>query len=159
MEMLGIETSREQVLNLISDIDKDGNGDIDFDEFLQVRSRSYCFEVAEHLLYSERLMPPLQVMAAGQSLPYSKQLMIKNFSTFRKTKPEAPPGMIHVKDLRTALVRDADISDASDRAWANPAVVHRFLRAQPLPTLNLFARKRCRQPMLSMLVHSFILIA
>ena len=36
MELLGIETSREQVEKLINEIDEDGNGEIDFDEFLQV---------------------------------------------------------------------------------------------------------------------------
>ena len=40
MELLGIETSREQVEKLIGEIDEDGNGEIDFEEFLQVGEAS-----------------------------------------------------------------------------------------------------------------------
>jgi Ca2+-binding EF-hand superfamily protein len=40
MDMLGIETDREQVEKMINEIDEDGNGEIDFDEFLLVRQMS-----------------------------------------------------------------------------------------------------------------------
>eukprot|EP00873_Tetraselmis_striata_P020336 jgi/Tetstr1/440600/TSEL_028911.t1 len=32
MDMLGIQTDRDQVENMINEIDEDGNGEIDFDE-------------------------------------------------------------------------------------------------------------------------------
>jgi len=38
MDMLGIQTDRDQVENMINEIDEDGNGEIDFDEFLLVSS-------------------------------------------------------------------------------------------------------------------------
>jgi hypothetical protein len=40
MDMLGIETDREQVEKMINEIDEDGNGEIDFDEFLLVLQMS-----------------------------------------------------------------------------------------------------------------------
>eukprot|EP00951_Prasinocladus_malaysianus_P008275 scaffold59780_cov22-Prasinocladus_malaysianus.AAC.1 len=53
MEMLGIKTTQEQVDELISDIDEDGNGEIDFEEFLEVLFEAktqkiciICFEIS-----------------------------------------------------------------------------------------------------------------
>ena len=39
METLGIKTSKEELDLMISEIDENGNGDIDFDEFVLVMSR------------------------------------------------------------------------------------------------------------------------
>ncbi len=39
METLGIKTSKEELELMISEIDENGNGDIDFDEFVMVMSR------------------------------------------------------------------------------------------------------------------------
>jgi calmodulin len=39
METLGIKTTKEELDLMISEIDENGNGDIDFDEFVMVMSR------------------------------------------------------------------------------------------------------------------------
>ena len=39
METLGIEATSDEIDFMISEIDQDGNGDIDFEEFVEVMSR------------------------------------------------------------------------------------------------------------------------
>ena len=39
MATLGINASRDEIHAMVSEIDEDGNGEIDFDEFVQVMSR------------------------------------------------------------------------------------------------------------------------
>ena len=39
MSTLGINASRDEIRTMVSEIDADGNGEIDFDEFVQVMSR------------------------------------------------------------------------------------------------------------------------
>uniref|UniRef100_A0A061RHW7 Calmodulin-like protein n=1 Tax=Tetraselmis sp. GSL018 TaxID=582737 RepID=A0A061RHW7_9CHLO len=88
MVMLGIKTSREQVESLINDIDEDGNGEIDFEEFLQV-------------------------MAAGKGLPYTRSSMTKFFKEFSRNEvPRPPDGWISAKELRNAMrCSEYDLSD------------------------------------------------
>jgi centrin-1 len=38
MRALGFEPKKEEIKKMIADIDKDGSGTIDFDEFLQART-------------------------------------------------------------------------------------------------------------------------
>ena len=39
MQSLGFETKNQTIYQMIQDIDKDGDGDIDFDEFLDLMTR------------------------------------------------------------------------------------------------------------------------
>lgn len=45
MRALGFEPKKEEIKKMIADIDKDGSGTIDFDEFLQVGRRRGCADV------------------------------------------------------------------------------------------------------------------
>mmetsp|Transcript_29877 Transcript_29877/g.71220 ORF Transcript_29877/g.71220 Transcript_29877/m.71220 type:complete len:117 (-) Transcript_29877:213-563(-) len=77
MQMLGMKPSRDSVEKMISEIDKDGNGQVDFQEFLQV-------------------------MAGPQQLPHTKDELLRAFRTFSSEKN--PPGTISPKELEAALV-------------------------------------------------------
>jgi len=39
MQSLGFETKNQTIYQMIQDIDKDGDGDVDFDEFLDLMTR------------------------------------------------------------------------------------------------------------------------
>jgi calmodulin len=77
MQMLGMKPTKADVEKMISEIDEDGNGEVDFSEFLQV-------------------------MAGPQNLPYSKKELMTSFKTIANSSN--PAGTIHPKDLETALV-------------------------------------------------------
>mmetsp|Transcript_28516 Transcript_28516/g.50944 ORF Transcript_28516/g.50944 Transcript_28516/m.50944 type:complete len:159 (-) Transcript_28516:157-633(-) len=76
MQMLGMKPTKADVEKMISEIDEDGNGEVDFSEFLQV-------------------------MAGPQNLPYSKKELMTSFKTIANSSN--PAGTIHPKDLEIAL--------------------------------------------------------
>ena len=39
MKALGFEASNQEVMKMIADVDKDGNGTIEFDEFLEMMKK------------------------------------------------------------------------------------------------------------------------
>ncbi len=60
MQSLGFEAKNQTIYQMIADIDKDGNGTIDFDEFLDmmtakmVRSLSFnCFKLDVYAVISD----------------------------------------------------------------------------------------------------------
>ena len=87
MTTLGIQTTPEELAEMIAEIDQDGNGDIDFDEFVQVMSRKvqgdYTAEDVRH--------------------------------SFKMFKVEyAPKGLISVKDLEYALTHYGKVKMSVD---------------------------------------------
>mmetsp|Transcript_13346 Transcript_13346/g.34272 ORF Transcript_13346/g.34272 Transcript_13346/m.34272 type:complete len:158 (-) Transcript_13346:62-535(-) len=78
MQMLGMKPSKADVERMISEIDEDGNGEVDFSEFLQV-------------------------MAGPQNLPYDKRELMVAFKAL--ANPQNPAGTIHPKQLEEALTR------------------------------------------------------
>eukprot|EP00191_Tetraselmis_sp_GSL018_P021581 CAMPEP_0177580116 /NCGR_PEP_ID=MMETSP0419_2-20121207/1371_1 /TAXON_ID=582737 /ORGANISM="Tetraselmis sp., Strain GSL018" /LENGTH=183 /DNA_ID=CAMNT_0019068927 /DNA_START=269 /DNA_END=821 /DNA_ORIENTATION=- len=84
----GHQNLQGEVESLINDIDEDGNGEIDFEEFLQV-------------------------MAAGKGLPYTRSSMTKFFKEFSRNEvPRPPDGWISAKELRNAMrCSEYDLSD------------------------------------------------
>ena len=67
MRALGFEPKKEEIKKMIADIDKDGSGTIDFDEFLQVHSSKQS-NATQRLWKSERQtrtdgLPPLPARA------------------------------------------------------------------------------------------------
>merc|ERR1712137_1404018 len=75
METLGIRTTPEELKLMVSEIDENGNGEIDFDEFVQVMCRKV-------------------------NTDYSADEVRKAFKVFSGNAPE---GSIRVKDLENAL--------------------------------------------------------
>mmetsp|Transcript_15074 Transcript_15074/g.32459 ORF Transcript_15074/g.32459 Transcript_15074/m.32459 type:complete len:166 (-) Transcript_15074:137-634(-) len=75
METLGIRTTPEELKLMVSEIDENGNGEIDFDEFVQVMCRKV-------------------------NTDYTSDDVRKAFKVFAGTAPE---GTIRVKDLEKAL--------------------------------------------------------
>eukprot|EP00449_Zooxanthella_nutricula_P015545 CAMPEP_0198546120 /NCGR_PEP_ID=MMETSP1462-20131121/66320_1 /TAXON_ID=1333877 /ORGANISM="Brandtodinium nutriculum, Strain RCC3387" /LENGTH=163 /DNA_ID=CAMNT_0044276549 /DNA_START=23 /DNA_END=514 /DNA_ORIENTATION=+ len=75
MDTLGIRTTPEELKLMVSEIDENGNGEIDFDEFVQVMCRKV-------------------------STDYTSDEVRKAFKVFSNTAPE---GCIRVKDLEKAL--------------------------------------------------------
>ena len=68
MRALGFEPKKEEIKKMIADIDKDGSGTIDFDEFLQVHSSKQS-NATQRLWKSERQtrtdgLPPLRSRAS-----------------------------------------------------------------------------------------------
>lgn len=47
MKGLRLETSDQEILDMINNVDVDGNGSVDFDEFLKMMSKSDCRRVHE----------------------------------------------------------------------------------------------------------------
>mmetsp|Transcript_45833 Transcript_45833/g.146192 ORF Transcript_45833/g.146192 Transcript_45833/m.146192 type:complete len:158 (-) Transcript_45833:755-1228(-) len=76
MGLLGMFPSKDEVEKMISEIDKDGNGEVDFEEFLVV-------------------------MAGNQELAYSKRDLLRSFRIF--ADKELPPGYISPECLEKAL--------------------------------------------------------
>ncbi|KAK9824637.1 hypothetical protein WJX72_011960 [[Myrmecia] bisecta] len=77
MELLGMDSSPEEVATMIADIDQDGNGEVDFQEFLSV-------------------------MAGAQQPAYSKKELLRAFRLF--ADKDAPAGRITQGTLEKALV-------------------------------------------------------
>jgi calmodulin len=82
METLGIEASPEEIDHMVSEIDEDGNGDIDFEEFVAVMSRKVnatytSDQVRRAFKVFEGACPPGFVRAEG---------LIKALSTYGKEK-------------------------------------------------------------------------
>mmetsp|Transcript_47658 Transcript_47658/g.120771 ORF Transcript_47658/g.120771 Transcript_47658/m.120771 type:complete len:162 (+) Transcript_47658:92-577(+) len=75
METLGIRTTTEELKLMVSEIDENGNGEIDFDEFVQVMCRKV-------------------------NTDYSSDEVRKAFKVFSGS---APDGCIRTKDLEKAL--------------------------------------------------------
>merc|ERR1711879_1061613 len=75
MQTLRIHTTQEELKMMVSEIDENGNGEIDFDEFVQVMCRKVNTE-------------------------YSAEEVRKAFKVFAGNAPE---GYIRVKDLERAL--------------------------------------------------------
>merc|ERR1719453_2043921 len=75
METLGIRTTPEELKLMVSEIDENGNGEIDFDEFVQVMCRKVNTE-------------------------YTAEEVRKAFKVFSGS---APDGSIRVKELEKAL--------------------------------------------------------
>merc|ERR1719277_1014523 len=75
MDTLGIRTTPEELKLMVSEIDENGNGEIDFDEFVQVMCRKV-------------------------NTDYSAEEVRKAFKVFADNAPE---GYIRVKDLEKAL--------------------------------------------------------
>lgn len=50
MQSLGFEAKNQTIYQMIADIDKDGNGSIDFDEFLDMMTaKMVCYIILIHL--------------------------------------------------------------------------------------------------------------
>eukprot|EP00927_Polykrikos_kofoidii_P055352 TRINITY_DN49624_c0_g1_i1.p1 TRINITY_DN49624_c0_g1~~TRINITY_DN49624_c0_g1_i1.p1 ORF type:complete len:176 (-),score=39.16 TRINITY_DN49624_c0_g1_i1:236-763(-) len=75
MDTLGIRTTPEELKLMVSEIDENGNGEIDFDEFVQVMCRKV-------------------------NADYTSEEVRKAFKVFANNAPE---GSIRVKDLEKAL--------------------------------------------------------
>merc|ERR1719316_1355320 len=75
MDMLGIRTTPEELKLMVSEIDENGNGEIDFEEFVQVMCRKV-------------------------NTDYTADEVRKAFKVFAGS---APDGSIRVKDLEKAL--------------------------------------------------------
>eukprot|EP00930_Biecheleria_cincta_P070750 TRINITY_DN58367_c0_g1_i1.p1 TRINITY_DN58367_c0_g1~~TRINITY_DN58367_c0_g1_i1.p1 ORF type:complete len:160 (-),score=46.35 TRINITY_DN58367_c0_g1_i1:8-487(-) len=75
MDTLGIRTSPEELKLMVSEIDENGNGEIDFEEFVQVMCRKV-------------------------NTDYTAKEVLKAFKVFAGN---APDGSIRVKDLEHAL--------------------------------------------------------
>eukprot|EP00798_Chlamydomonas_sp_ICE-L_P015905 gene15905-22038_t len=78
MDLLGMKVRQEELEQLISEIDVDGSGEVDFDEFLQV-------------------------MARPQELPYTREDVTRAFRMF--ADPKDPNGMITPEVLEKALIK------------------------------------------------------
>ena len=55
MQSLGFEAKNQTIYQMIADIDKDGNGSIDFDEFLDMMTAkmvSFTYHILSHVNYS-----------------------------------------------------------------------------------------------------------
>ncbi|GLC38191.1 hypothetical protein PLESTB_001089500 [Pleodorina starrii] len=78
MEMLGMKVKQEDLDAMISEIDRTGDGHIDFQEFLQV-------------------------MAKPQDLPYKRADVMRAFRLFADR--DAPPGCISPEALERALIQ------------------------------------------------------
>ena len=67
MRALGFEPKKEEIKKMIADIDKDGNGSIDFQEFLTMMSEKMCAARCVRALPKTlfELTPPLPSCAAG----------------------------------------------------------------------------------------------
>merc|ERR1719473_2684751 len=76
METLGISTTQQELKLMVSEVDDNGNGEIDFDEFVQVMSRKV-------------------------NVDYSQDEVRKAFKVFAGN---APDGTIRAKDLQKALM-------------------------------------------------------
>mmetsp|Transcript_30289 Transcript_30289/g.77235 ORF Transcript_30289/g.77235 Transcript_30289/m.77235 type:complete len:155 (-) Transcript_30289:527-991(-) len=80
MDMLGMRVRPDELDAILKEIDTDGSGQVDFDEFLQV-------------------------MARPQELPYKRADVLRAFNMFRQ--PGEPEGHIHPEALEQALVKYA----------------------------------------------------
>ncbi|PNW82633.1 hypothetical protein CHLRE_06g287100v5 [Chlamydomonas reinhardtii] len=78
MELLGMKVRQEELEAMIAEIDNSGDGNIDFNEFLQV-------------------------MAKPQDLPYKKADVMRAFRLFADR--DAPQGCISPEALERALVQ------------------------------------------------------
>eukprot|EP00946_MAST-07B_sp_MAST-7B-sp1_P002463 g2463.t1 len=76
MSTLGIDASREEIRAMVSEIDEDGNGEIDFDEFVQVMSRKV-------------------------NADYTREQVKRAFRTFSLG---APSGMVSLDAVKDALM-------------------------------------------------------
>jgi calmodulin len=75
LETVGLKLSPAELEAMVRDIDTDGNGNIDFEEF--------CKSMSQNI-----------------QVDYTQDQIVKAFEAFQKNAPE---GMIRVKDLREAL--------------------------------------------------------
>ncbi|GAX78410.1 hypothetical protein CEUSTIGMA_g5852.t1 [Chlamydomonas eustigma] len=78
MEMLGMKVRDDEIEALIAEVDKDGSGEIDFEEFLLVMSKP-------------------------KELPFSKQDVIRAFKLL--ANPDDPEGLITPETLEKALLK------------------------------------------------------
>lgn len=78
MDLLGMKIKPEELDQLIREIDSDGSGEVDFEEFLQV-------------------------MARPQDLPYTRADVMRSFKMF--VDPKDPEGMITPEVLEKALLK------------------------------------------------------
>ncbi|KAG2497411.1 hypothetical protein HYH03_004566 [Edaphochlamys debaryana] len=78
MELLGMKVRSEELEAMVAEIDRSGDGNIDFNEFLQV-------------------------MAKPQDLPYKKADVLRAFRLL--ADKDAPPGCISPEALERALVQ------------------------------------------------------
>eukprot|EP00296_Roombia_truncata_P001147 JP436877.1.p1 GENE.JP436877.1~~JP436877.1.p1 ORF type:complete len:158 (-),score=38.05 JP436877.1:98-571(-) len=78
METLGLKPSQEELDAMIREIDQDGNGEIDFDEFVQVMSR--------------KVQPT-----------YTAEEVKAAFKVFETPSANLPPGYVKISVLEKAL--------------------------------------------------------
>eukprot|EP00195_Chlamydomonas_chlamydogama_P009706 CAMPEP_0202899710 /NCGR_PEP_ID=MMETSP1392-20130828/7867_1 /ASSEMBLY_ACC=CAM_ASM_000868 /TAXON_ID=225041 /ORGANISM="Chlamydomonas chlamydogama, Strain SAG 11-48b" /LENGTH=154 /DNA_ID=CAMNT_0049585965 /DNA_START=94 /DNA_END=558 /DNA_ORIENTATION=- len=83
MEMLGMKVKQDELEQLVSEIDIDGSGQVDFEEFLQV-------------------------MARPHEVPFTKQDVLRAFSLF--TEEGDPEGCIAPDMLEKALLKYCTIA-------------------------------------------------
>eukprot|EP00397_Hematodinium_sp_SG-2012_P069731 GEMP01122023.1.p1 GENE.GEMP01122023.1~~GEMP01122023.1.p1 ORF type:complete len:174 (+),score=38.30 GEMP01122023.1:71-523(+) len=76
MEILGVSITAEELFLMVAEIDENGNGEIDFDEFVQVMSQNVRAD-------------------------YSREEVMKAFKVFADSS--VPEGCISVTDLENAL--------------------------------------------------------
>ena len=75
IRLVGMSITKDELDEMVAEIDEDGNGEIDFDEFMAVMSRTV-------------------------NTDYTPAELRKSFKYF---EGDAPPGYVHVKDLTRAL--------------------------------------------------------
>jgi centrin-1 len=51
MKALGFKASKPEVAAMIAEIDKDGSGTIDIDEFLDMMKKKMVKEIKKHIIY------------------------------------------------------------------------------------------------------------
>merc|ERR1719262_372509 len=90
LEGVGMKLRQDDIHNMISDLDKDGNGDIDFEEF--------CSAMAKEI-----------------QVDHEPEEITKCFKAFARQSPE---GYIRVEDLRNALTtymhKELSLSDVNE---------------------------------------------
>mmetsp|Transcript_1734 Transcript_1734/g.3604 ORF Transcript_1734/g.3604 Transcript_1734/m.3604 type:complete len:158 (-) Transcript_1734:213-686(-) len=91
MNLLGMTPTLEEVKTMVAEIDTDGNGEVDFEEFLQV-------------------------MAGQQATSYTKLDLLKSFKLFAQADTEVPNGYIDPLTLENALVNFCEEKISADEA-------------------------------------------